>query len=46
MKIYAIQDKEVVYWSNELGWVDEYSATDFIVLPAETMPIGWTGVEA
>lgn len=48
MKIYSItEDKnETLYWSDELGWVDEASATSYAVLPAESMPIGWSGVEA
>ena len=48
MKIYSItEDKEgTLYWSDELGWVDEASATSYAVLPAESMPIGWSGVES
>ena len=48
MKIYSmIEDKdETLYWSDELGWVDEASATNYTVLPAKSMPIGWSGVEA
>lgn len=47
MKIYSItKDEETLYWSEELGWVDEDNATSYTVLPSESMPIGWSGVES